>query len=678
MTLHLPLVFHFNQHLTDFAWVASRACYRGLLRVLRNHPAVPCNIHISGTLVHALQWLDPEPLELIRDGLRDGQFELLGSTYAQNVPYATDDRDNFQQIALHQRTLHDCFGVTPVGFWNPERCWRQSLVPLIAGAGYRTTLIEDHILMAGGLTAPAVVTTHQDDYRLNIVWDDEKLKQLFNFAAWFGRPAQLLAYLRERINQAADRPLCLAYAEDAEAMGLWGWQKGVAPQQTWYYLDELLTLLQSQPGLQIVHLSAAPSPVADLSPIPDGSAAWMDAALQREEAPYHEDGYANWFHFLATAPKIAHFRQLYDELRLPLPHAADGQAGRAFHEAAWHTFLTYQYEFGCIGIGGPGYAGWEGARASGAFGRAADWAREARPFHLVEDVNHDGREEIVLSDGGQAIVLTPAGGRLLYWLDLTEGRQWLGNPLPVTWGRYEGDSALPLPFPYLARWLPDDFAARPLLPEASLTAEEGPTRLAPFLAEWVWANESGPFPLLLYPPESLGLAERRPARRRGLVDHFQLDGGEEAAAGEWLEYRLGSELSPVTSHQVTFVRPLHPAIHLQKSYSLAGRRIHAHYAFTNRDVAVHRLQWRVTNELCPDYAEVVRHGRHTLAFTEAGGDQGVVNTRSGRTILLHSSLPPAGIETAEVLLALELSLAFEMELEPESEMGLELQLYLTP
>lgn len=681
MALNLPLVFHFNQHLTDFAWVASRACYQGLLKVLRSHPAVPFNIHISGTLIHALQWLDPEPLELIRDGLRDGQFELLGSTYAQNVPYATDDWDNAQQIALHQRTLHDCFGVTPVSFWNSERCWRPSLVPVIAEAGYHTTLIEDHILTAAGLAAPVVITTRQDNRQLSLVWDDEKLKQLFNFAAWFNRPAQLLTYLRERVNQASDTPLCLAYAEDAEAMGLWGWQQGVAPQQTWYYLDELLTLLEMQPGLQIARLTAVPTPTAELSPIPDGSATWMDASLQRTEAPYHEDGYANWFHFLATAPKLAHFRQLYDQLRAPLQQGASDQesaAGRALRQAALHTYLTYQYEFGCIGIGEQGYPGWEGARASGVFVRAADWARETQPFQLVEDVNHDGLVEIVLSDGRQAIVLTPAGGRLLYWLDLVDGRQWVGNPLPVVWGRYEGDAALPEPRSYPARWLPDDFTARPLLPEAHLTAEEAPTRLGRFLADWLWANEPGPFPLLLYPPGQAGHFSRPPARQRAMVDYFRLHDEEAATAGAWLEYRLNSEPLSMTRDPVAFIRSLHPAVHLEKTYNLREGQIRVRCSFYNRDTTRHELQWRVTNELCPDYAEVVRYGRQALSFTEIEGNTGVVNTLTGRAISLRSSRPAAAVETAEAFLALEVGLAFDLELEPETTMEIELELCLTP
>ncbi|MFW6069237.1 MAG: hypothetical protein ACOC9E_06615, partial [Chloroflexota bacterium] len=114
MPIHVPLLFHFNRNLTEESLTATRTSYKGLLRVLRAHPSIPINIHISGTLVNALQWLDPEPLQLIWEGLRAGQFELLGSTYAQNLTYSSDDWDNARQVEMHLKVLHDAFGVTPV------------------------------------------------------------------------------------------------------------------------------------------------------------------------------------------------------------------------------------------------------------------------------------------------------------------------------------------------------------------------------------------------------------------------------------------------------------------------------------------------------------------------------------------------------------------------------------
>ena len=78
MPLSLALVFHFNQHTSEYTEVANRACYRGLLNVLRTHPKLKFNLHLSGTLLRALNWFDPETLNLVRAGLADGQFGSWG------------------------------------------------------------------------------------------------------------------------------------------------------------------------------------------------------------------------------------------------------------------------------------------------------------------------------------------------------------------------------------------------------------------------------------------------------------------------------------------------------------------------------------------------------------------------------------------------------------------------
>jgi hypothetical protein len=701
MTLHLPLVFHFNQHLNEFGRPASLTCYRGLLRVLRAHPRLPFNIHISGTLIHALQWLDPEPLQFIRDGLDDGQFELLGSTYAQNVPYATDDWDNARQIELHQRVIHDVFGRTPTAFWNPERCWRQSLLPVIAEAGYRLTLIEDHILDKAGVTEAAVLTTQAGPHRLTIVRDDESFKHKFNFAAYFGRPAQLERYLEAASLAAEQANLahpCLAYAEDAEAMGLWGWPRGVVPNQTWHRLDQLLSWLENQADLQLIHLSAAPAPTRDLSPIPDGSAAWMDAALGREDAPYHEDGYADWFDFNGRSPRLAHYRQLYSQIReglqnsqIPNPKSQNdrqGDSGKAggtparpgregeiqnpkskIVEAALHNYLVHQYEFGCIGIGGEGYRGWEGVKASAVLLRLATLAAPGRPFSYVGNVIGEGKPLLFLGDGRQAIVLTPYGGRLLYWFDLSSGRQWLGNQLAVPSARYESEGQLPEFKAWPRFWLPEDFTPQSAVTGAELVEEAAPTRLGRFLPPSIWQGEPEPFALLVRSMELEGNRQPLAAQRRGLVDFITLDDHLESDPGAWCAFQL-DEATPTA----TFNRPLLAGLSLEKRISLDDNAVVAHYTFHNQDTAAYTIQLRLLNELCPDYADVVRHGRQALSGREVEGYLTVHNAVTGAAVSIRPSSLWMDGNFHEALLALEVEQTFRFGVEPNSSRALSIQL----
>lgn len=665
MPLSVALLFHFNQHFHEYARAASRVCYRGLLKVLRSHPRLQFNIHISGTLIHALNWLDPEPLDLIRAGLAEGQFELLGSTYAQNVAYATDDWSNARQIELHRAVLKDTFGVSPTVFWNPERCWRQSLVSVIASGGYTRTLVEDHILRKAGAADPHVFTTCDGPHSLALVADDETFKHKLNLAAWFGRGSQALKYLREKAAQPDAGSLCVAYAEDAEAMGLWGWERGLAPNQTWAHLDRLLTALESEPSIKLIKLSDSPAPSADLTPVPDGSAAWMDASLRRPGAPYHEDGYADWFDFCRRSPKISHFRQTYAIIRAKMEAAAAGPGAQRMLQAAMHAYLAHQYEYGCIGVGGLNYRGWEDARQAVAISFAARFADSPSEFVLIDDCNGDGADEVVVSDGRQLIITSAYGGRLLYWFDLITGRQFVGNQLPVVDGEYKG-SEYSLPQPRPARWLPESDSPQD---SADLIDEAPPTRLGHFLPDWIWEGEPAPLQAAVCPMETGRAEQPLVAQTRAFVDHATLDaGGPEEPPVDWLDSRL-------EKNGVTFVRFLSDELTLEKTYRLGyNRMVIVVYTLRNHDSRERSFTLRVTHELCPDYDEVIRGGRGALAFVDDAGAPGVINTRTQTSITVQSNREWRGLEQREDFCALTLGLIYDVTIGPRSEQKFEIKL----
>ena len=663
MNKQLSLLFHFNQHLSPFSYVASQVCYRGLLRVLRAHPHLKFNIHISGTLIRALQWLDSEPLVLIREGIEAGQFELVGSTYAQNVPYATDDWDNAQQIRLHQQVLQETFGVSPVTFWNAERCWRQSLLPVITRAGYRFNLVEDHILEGAGVSAPVTLTSTVEDEALTIIRDDERLKHWFSFATWFGRFEPLQRYVAELPAGAV-----VAYAEDAEATGLWGWSHNVVPHRTWYHLDRLLGMMADWDGVDLIHLSEVPLPKQTVSPIPDGCAAWMNASLQREGAPYHEPGYTDWFDYNARSPKLAHYRRFYAGIRSRLQKTAVSPAAARLQQAALHNYLNYQYEFGCIGIGGQKQRTWEGARASLVLARAAEWAAQPTVFKLREDLTEDGQVTDVLSDGRQLIVTTPINGRLLYWFDLRTGQQWLGNQLAVPYAPYEGDATIPqlrdTPMP----WLPSDFEPQLTIPEATLVTEAPPSRMQRYLPDWVWQVETEPVQLLVRSMwDETRLLPALPAQRRGCLDEIVVD----ETAVTLKTFNAGNH-----PQQIHYNQQLMPDLYFYKQYRLTSAGLAVTYQFHNKDEVMHHIYLTVINELCPDYEVVVKNGREALAFVREAQTPAVRNTITGNAIQLSSS-QSSSVSYHEAFLALEIHQSFALALSPDQAITFTLTLQPT-
>jgi hypothetical protein len=679
MPLTLSLVFHFNQHTNEYADIANRACYRGLLNVLRAHPKLKFNLHFSGTLLRALPWFDAETLKMVCDGLAAGQFELLGSTYAQNVPYASDDWDNAQQIALHRLVLRQMFGVEPAAFWIAERCWRQSLLPLIVEGGYRVAPIEDHILRAAGLTEPVPAATSLGEQSLTVVYDDTTLRDRFNYAAWFGRRAQLTRYLEQMAEPAGSDNNWVCYAEDAEAMGLWGWEKGYLPQATWVNLDGLLSDFEASPAIRLRHLSEA-QPAQTLGALPDGAASWMDRSLAQTDAPYHEDGFQDWFDFNQHSPKNVYFRRLYGTLRMRLQGLGSARTdpgfpqpaatpGDWFYRQAIEAFCHHQYEFGCIGVGGRGYWGWENARACFALARAAELADEPAAGQWVEDTTADGSDEQLMCNRHDLAMFTGHGGRLLYWLDLQSGRQWLGNQLAVPAAPFTVDAAkTPQTRPDLCRWLPNTYEASLKGWQANRQKETAPTRMGRRLPEWIFERDSSELTVYRSPVEPGQRSEPLLAQVGAFGEAVRVDGKPEQRFDELQDYRFDPD-------GITYVSYPAPSVIIEKSMSQETGRIVARYRIANRDLAVHDLRLRSIHELCPDYSAALGQGRE--AFTYYLHDDrypAVRNNLTGAALVLAPSLSDVRADCVVNLLALQVELQFVFHLEPGEKQEFELEL----
>lgn len=685
MPLSLALVFHFNQPTQASAEIADRVAYRGLLKVLRAHPQLKFNLHFSGPVLRALNWFDPETLALVKAGLVAGQFELLGGAYAENVLYLADDWDAAQQISLYREVLHAALGVKPTTFWNSGRTWRQSLVPLMAKGGYTTTLVEDHILHSAGLVDPVPSLTALEGSSLTLVYDDTLLRSRFNYAAWFGRRKQLFDYLRQMAARPGSRRFMLAYAENAEAMGLWGWERGYLPQATWHYLDVLLDEIENSGDYQLRHISSARARQT-LTSLPESAAQELDQALLDPQAPFHEAGYCDWFDFVQRSPDVAYFRRLHDVLRsrlkavgstlsqASLPPSTLKSADK-FYRQAVEIFCHHQSEFGHPGLGGRKYWGWQGVRTAFLFARAAEIAIDPRAWNWIEDTNGDGSDEQLLCDGRRLAVFTAHGGRLLYWFDLVEGRQWLGNQLAIPAAPYLGGSTKqPKLEPAPNVWLPETDDADLKAWKTLKVKERLPTRLAARLPSWIFERE--PDRLTVYRQKKQARGTHLPWRAQmgSFCEAITLDDGNELPSDDLLDYRLEPEGFCYLIYPTPAGRATHQVV-IEKHVRQTRTGLAVRYDIANRDRAAHRLRLKCSNELNPDYAEVLAGGRSALNFLMFNElYPAVANTRTKRALVLEPSLEWTNLEHSVSLLAWEVSLNFDLRVPPRSERSLEIQM----
>ncbi len=682
MTLRLALCFHFSQPLAERAGTASRLCYRGLIEALGRHPDLKFNISLSGALLHALHWLDPETLESLRQGFRSGQFTLLGSTYAANLLAACDDWDNAQQLALHRALMLEEFGTSPSVFANVGGAWAPHMAPLLAASGYTASIVDGRMLRQAGVTLPLVYGLRQGDRVLGLLWAEEALGERVCAAAWYRRPELLERSLAAVAGLPRTDELLPVLALEADSFGAWALGNGLDPRADWDGLEQVLAQFGQRAGVELVGLENLAEPALTIEGALGGWGGALDRAAALEPAGEMQP-FADWRDYLRRSPTVIHFRRLHNAVRnrltaigsawadpgwvAPPPESLPG-ACATLYRSAIRTFCLHQFRFGQPGFAGRGQPEWEGVAATFALARAAEIAEGphqpgAPPRASIEDVTGDGEDEILLEDHHHLIILSHFGGRVVYWFDLVDGAQHVGNPWAVPEGRYRTDVTLIQGSGSLPDWreLPPWDRPSPL-------EEAAPGRRRPFMSDELIA-ELGP--LLPYWPAPGGATQHagRPVRRRALNDFLQLDDQPVLPADAELDFRL-------EEGGVTFLRFFGYRLEMTKHVRLAPDGLRVNYRFHNAHDEPHRVKLEIVSEIAPDGQQLLAASADSLEPVVARGPQpGVRNTLSGEVILSRASRAlSAAPAFSPGLLAVEIAQRFEFILGPGKAETLTLRL----
>jgi flagellar hook assembly protein FlgD len=629
--LDVILLFHANQNLVPYGRAANRACYKGVLTTLRAHPALKFVIHFSGSLLSDLLWSDPETIEILRQGAADGQFEITGSTYIQNIIYSTrsttdDFQFNHHQIAIHRDLIESCLGVSPVSFWNPERVWTQNIVKLLTDNGYEHVQIEDHILYDSGITGSeyAVRTTTYLGQSVNVFDDDKTFEGIINGAIDSGDTASVMAFLRDLYDDDTGDMYAVCYHEDMEATGLWDYEGGENPAVDFANLDKLLTALESDPRIKVTTYDdflKEHETYEDVSPIVDGAAVWMG-----EDAWFDEN----------AEPQAEAYRQFFDSIRdtLNAVHAGfgafapDTAAARGLIDHAWFTLAAHQYEFAVHGYGGiSGTTQWELARTALVSARAARETLLGQPRRGLEDINGDGIAEIVFVTATDLCVFSTYGGRLLYWFDLEAGVELVGNE---NFMRTYGE-------PYT-----NDNAYVPIVEGCDAYSWLCGNNIIPEINQWSYE-----------------------ARRRCFNDYVWVDG---SPAGSLVDMVLGYSLD---STHIDFTYVLGD-LTLTKRISPTAHSLGLEYTFASGSSSSMPVEFEIENGLSPDCMLVMQTGRGALKYWDGvdtasvftGSMPGVTNVVSGRGLLFEFDDEPALVSSEEDIFGLEINPRWTFEIPP--------------
>ncbi len=270
---------HFHQpygNLDEVFHMAVDRCYAKNLRALAAHPHVKSAVHVSGPLLDWLERHRPEVLNELRALVERGQVEVLGGGYQEPMLAILPDRDAKGQLERMADRCAALLGQRPAGMWLAERVWEPDLARVIAGAGYRFTLLDDTHLHAAGAPEPlgAYYVTDKAGAAIGVLPIDRGLRNRIPFAD----VAPLMDYLRQ-----AER--VVTYGDDVEKFGLWPTTSRRVFDQGW--LDKFYGALAEQSdAVETVLPSAmmASEPSAGPAYIPTISYAEMGAWALPAEA----------------------------------------------------------------------------------------------------------------------------------------------------------------------------------------------------------------------------------------------------------------------------------------------------------------------------------------------------------------------------------------------------------
>jgi hypothetical protein len=472
MRVPFAIVHHANQYLITEGYenrhglravVGSIESKSGCAWILELHRrfGIPANLHLSGTLVEAIAWHEPDFLVQVLELLEAGLIEIVGSCYAQNIMRFFSYEHNLKQLNEELRLYKIHLGIDPSVvkvFWPPERVWdtpRMAPVlrdPRLLNHGYEYLLLDDRILLPmDGDSSPRKVYDREPRQDLQLlracpVEEGHGLIALpiasqlrYNIPpgseSQWDQLCEHFRWLTSLECESFPADSIALYGDDMEkAAGLGGWDKD-APAQ----FESLLRWLGENPSIRPLRICDWAVDYRPTDPRPLDVGTFLELANHFAAG----EGYEKWF----FDPQWDRYRQYFSwaEGRVnqfslsgadaALIDLAEKHLLTSSWESAWHTPSEGPF-------GNPDSHGrpspWIQAlgshcRHAAVIGEAAYWAAhfDGQAHSKLHDIDADLEDELVVKNDKLFGVISPRwGARLvaLFSIERPQGKMVIGNP----------------------------------------------------------------------------------------------------------------------------------------------------------------------------------------------------------------------------------------------------------
>jgi alpha-amylase/alpha-mannosidase (GH57 family) len=213
-------LLHFYQPPTQIPSMLTKICdesYRPLIEVFNDNPHARATINFNGVLTDML--MDCGHKDII-DGYKHlaarGQLEMTGSAMYHPILPLIPEAERVRQIRINTAVNRRLFGdiYNPKGFFPPEMCYSQDIVPPIIQSGFEWIIL-------GGIACPdewpvdILYQTEQDGHRLVVFFRDDVLSNKISFQDL--GPKDFIAHLMQQKGKSEN--MYVVTAMDAETFG---------------------------------------------------------------------------------------------------------------------------------------------------------------------------------------------------------------------------------------------------------------------------------------------------------------------------------------------------------------------------------------------------------------------------------------------------------------------------
>ena len=119
--------------------------YIPVLKTLLDIPKAEVVLNFTGVTLEILGNENQEVLDLLKEGIDKGKFELTGCGYSHPIFPLLPEEDIEKQIEFNLQVLEKTLNYTPKGFWLPELAYDPTLPRILKKYGFSYIFIDDEL-----------------------------------------------------------------------------------------------------------------------------------------------------------------------------------------------------------------------------------------------------------------------------------------------------------------------------------------------------------------------------------------------------------------------------------------------------------------------------------------------------------------------------------------------------